>query len=80
LATGGSPLHGAALLPSVAYREGDNELPYAIERLAPTLGQHNEEILRELLGLTEREIQQLRDDGIIGNVATSSRKTELAAE
>ena len=39
---------GPHLLPSVAYREGDAEFPYAIEHLAPTLGQHNEEILGEL--------------------------------
>jgi crotonobetainyl-CoA:carnitine CoA-transferase CaiB-like acyl-CoA transferase len=75
------PFMGPHLLPSVAYREGEAELPYAIERLAPTLGQHNEEILRDLLGLTGREIEQLRCDGVIGNVATSKQnKAKLAAE
>jgi crotonobetainyl-CoA:carnitine CoA-transferase CaiB-like acyl-CoA transferase len=75
------PFMGPHLLPSVAYREGEAELPYAIERLAPTLGQHNEEILRDLLGLTGREIEQLRGDGVIGNVATSKQnKAKLAAE
>jgi hypothetical protein len=72
---------GPHLLTSVAYREGDAELPYAIERLAPTLGQHNDEILRDLLGLTNGEIQKLREDGIVGNVATSKQnKAKLAAE
>jgi crotonobetainyl-CoA:carnitine CoA-transferase CaiB-like acyl-CoA transferase len=75
------PLMGPHLLPSVAYREGDADLPYAIEQLAPTLGQHNEEILSGLLDLTRAEINRLRDDGIIGNVATSKQsKVKAAAE
>ena len=68
-------------MPSVAYREGDAELPYEIHHLAPTLGQHNEEVLRDMLGLSPREIEQLRDDDVIGNVATlKKRKAKLAAE
>ena len=52
-----------------------------IDTPPPTLGQHNEEILRYLLGLTEREIEQLRGDDVIGNVATSKQnKAKLAAE
>jgi crotonobetainyl-CoA:carnitine CoA-transferase CaiB-like acyl-CoA transferase len=35
---------------------------------APTLGEHNEEVLRDLLGLTDAEISRLQDDGIIANV------------
>jgi crotonobetainyl-CoA:carnitine CoA-transferase CaiB-like acyl-CoA transferase len=65
------PFMGPHLLPSVAYREGDAKLPYAIENLAPTLGQHNAEVLRDLLGLKENEIAELRDAGIIGTVAAS---------
>jgi crotonobetainyl-CoA:carnitine CoA-transferase CaiB-like acyl-CoA transferase len=34
---------------------------------APMLGQHNEEILRDLLGLDDVEIATLRADRIIGN-------------
>jgi hypothetical protein len=72
---------GPHLLPSVAYREGDAQAPYAIEHLAPTLGQHNEEVLRDLLGLTAGEIEQLRDDGVIGHLATSKKsKPSPAAE
>src|SRR5262249_28595578 len=36
-------------------------------RHAPTLGQDNEAILRDLLGLSDDEIRQLRRDGIIGD-------------
>jgi crotonobetainyl-CoA:carnitine CoA-transferase CaiB-like acyl-CoA transferase len=75
------PFMGPHLLPSVAYREGDAELPYAIEHLTPTLGQHNEEVLRDLLGLNDLEIEKLRDDGIIGTIATSKQsKATLVAE
>jgi crotonobetainyl-CoA:carnitine CoA-transferase CaiB-like acyl-CoA transferase len=33
---------------------------------APSLGQHNDEVLRDLLGLSPEEIAELRADGIIG--------------
>ncbi len=75
------PFMGPHLLPSVAYREGGAELPYAIERLAPTLGQHNEEVLRDLLGLGDREIAELREAEIIGAIATSKKdRARFAAE
>ena len=35
-------------------------------RPAPTLGQHNDEVLRELLGLSDAEIAGLREAGVIG--------------
>jgi crotonobetainyl-CoA:carnitine CoA-transferase CaiB-like acyl-CoA transferase len=34
---------------------------------APTLGQHNDEVLREL-GITDEELASLRDARVIGNV------------
>jgi crotonobetainyl-CoA:carnitine CoA-transferase CaiB-like acyl-CoA transferase len=34
---------------------------------APTLGEHTESVLRDLLGLSDAEISALRADGIIGN-------------
>jgi crotonobetainyl-CoA:carnitine CoA-transferase CaiB-like acyl-CoA transferase len=64
---------GPHLLPGVAYREGDEKFPYAIERLAPTLGQHNSEVLKELLGLSDSEIVALERDGIIGTMASEAK-------
>jgi crotonobetainyl-CoA:carnitine CoA-transferase CaiB-like acyl-CoA transferase len=52
--------HGADMLPSPIKLVGD-ELPPP--RKAPTVGQHTDEILREVLGKTDDEIQALRDAG-----------------
>ena len=35
---------------------------------APKLGEHNEEVLRDVLGMTDTEISRLRDDGVIANL------------
>ncbi|MCK1667929.1 CoA transferase [Bradyrhizobium sp. 153] len=50
--------------PSMPIREG--ETPYPIRTAAPTLGQHNNEILSGLLGISEAEIVALEAAGIIG--------------
>lgn len=50
--------------PSMPIREG--ERPYEIRTAPPTLGQYNGEILSGLLGLSDAEIAQLEEDGIIG--------------
>jgi len=50
--------------PSMPIRE--NATPYPIRTAAPTLGQHNVEILSGLLGLSDTEIEQLARDQIIG--------------
>jgi crotonobetainyl-CoA:carnitine CoA-transferase CaiB-like acyl-CoA transferase len=50
--------------PSMPFREG--ETPFAIRSAPPTLGEHNNEILGGLLGLSEAEIIKLTRDGIIG--------------
>jgi crotonobetainyl-CoA:carnitine CoA-transferase CaiB-like acyl-CoA transferase len=39
--------------------------PWELRSPAPTLGQHNEEVLQGLLGLSETEIDSLRQEGII---------------
>ena len=50
--------------PSAPFREA--ELPLPIEAVAPTMGQHNREILCGLLGVTEHEFAELENRGIIG--------------
>lgn len=62
---------GPHLEPSVAYREDFAALPYAIRSTAPTLGQHNAEVLSELLGLSAADIAALEASGVIGTEATS---------
>ena len=42
-----------------------SETPATIDRLPPLLGEHNEEILKEI-GYTDEEISQLHEDQIIG--------------
>jgi crotonobetainyl-CoA:carnitine CoA-transferase CaiB-like acyl-CoA transferase len=37
-----------------------------IRSAAPTLGQHNREILTELLGLSDSEVDELQNEGLIG--------------
>ncbi|MDA9489763.1 hypothetical protein XI08_11625 [Bradyrhizobium sp. CCBAU 11361] len=55
--------------PSMPIREGKE--PYAIRAAAPTLGQHNAEILSGLLGLSDDELAQLQREGIIGTAMLS---------
>ena len=50
--------------PSAPYRSGKE--PIQITKPAPTLGQHNEEILGDLLGLTDTDLAELTFKGIIG--------------
>jgi len=50
--------------PSPPYRTAT--APFGIERPAPTLGQHNHEVLTTLLGLDDAEIVALEREGIIG--------------
>ena len=46
--------------------EGHDSRPYAVEWPAPTLGQHNREVLSRLLGLSDAELDALEADDIIG--------------
>ena len=50
--------------PAAPYRVGEE--PFDIDSVAPTLGQHNREVLSELLHLTDAEIDDLEAQGIIG--------------
>jgi crotonobetainyl-CoA:carnitine CoA-transferase CaiB-like acyl-CoA transferase len=50
--------------PSMPFREG--EKPFPIRSAPPTLGEHNQEILGGLLGLSDAQIDQLTREGIIG--------------
>ncbi|MCK1403681.1 CoA transferase [Bradyrhizobium sp. 4] len=62
--------------PSMPIREG--AVPYAIRTAAPTLGQHNGEILSGLLGLSDAEIALLVRQGIIGTAMLSDVELEKA--
>lgn len=42
-----------------------SETPGSIRSLGPTLGQHTEEVLRELLGATDEELTRLKAEGVI---------------
>jgi len=50
--------------PSAPYRIGD--APFPIVTPAPTLGQHNEEVLSGILGLGSDDLARLTGLGIIG--------------
>ena len=59
------PCVGPILHPAAPYRVGD--APFDIDSPAPTLGQHNREVLRELLNLDEEEMDDLARRGVIGD-------------
>lgn len=42
-----------------------SETPFSVRREAPTYGQHTEEVLQEVLGLSWEEIGQLKNEGIL---------------
>ncbi|MCP3368619.1 CaiB/BaiF CoA transferase family protein [Bradyrhizobium cajani] len=70
------PFIGVHPQPSMPIR--DSAKPYLVRTAAPTLGQHNREILSELLGLSDDEITQLAKDRIIGTTMLS--QPEFATE
>jgi crotonobetainyl-CoA:carnitine CoA-transferase CaiB-like acyl-CoA transferase len=53
--------------PSPPYRENGTPLPLCVP--AATLGEHNEEVLGGLLGLSKTELERLERDNIIGHEA-----------
>ena len=55
----GEPLHIPAIVPRLAGTPGDTEWP------GPAVGSHNDEIYREILGLSEDETRSLSEAGVI---------------
>ncbi|MBL6942295.1 MAG: CoA transferase, partial [Rhodospirillales bacterium] len=42
-----------------------SETPVSYRYAPPTLGQHTDEVLKELLGLSDDQLKTLREDGLI---------------
>jgi crotonobetainyl-CoA:carnitine CoA-transferase CaiB-like acyl-CoA transferase len=61
------PVTGPHPVPIVPFRFASRAGQGWLRRPAPTLGQHNGEVLHELLGLTDGELANLRDVGLIGD-------------
>ncbi|HEX2171132.1 MAG TPA: CoA transferase, partial [Dehalococcoidia bacterium] len=57
------PIVGTLALPSLAWKL--SETPGRITGPAPTLGQHNDYVLRELLGLPDEEVGRLAERGVL---------------
>jgi CoA:oxalate CoA-transferase len=57
------PVVGDVLIPGFPFKF--SAVPDLPDLLAPLLGEHNGEVLRELLGLDEGEIGRLADDGVL---------------
>jgi len=54
---------GPIPMPGVPFRL--SESPGRVEQLGPNLGQHNDEVYRGMLGLSDLEMKQLQDEGVI---------------
>ncbi len=59
------PRTGEGLYPCPPFTRPDGADRW-LHRTPPTLGQHNEEVLTQLCGLTEADLNRLADDGVIG--------------
>ena len=59
------PRTGTGLYPCPPFARLDDAQRWLL-RTPPTLGQHNEEVLTELCGLTQDDLQRLTADGVIG--------------
>jgi crotonobetainyl-CoA:carnitine CoA-transferase CaiB-like acyl-CoA transferase len=60
------PVTGHHKIPTVPFRFASRGAEPWLRRPAPTLGQHNHEILGGELGLTDAELARLEDTGLIG--------------
>jgi crotonobetainyl-CoA:carnitine CoA-transferase CaiB-like acyl-CoA transferase len=56
---------GRYSVPSLPFRFASRATPW-VQQPAPTLGQHNQEVLVDLLGLSEDEYEQLKAHRVIG--------------
>jgi crotonobetainyl-CoA:carnitine CoA-transferase CaiB-like acyl-CoA transferase len=59
------PVHGSSLIATFPFRLPDDAGPVH-RRPAPLLGEHNAEVLGELLGVTDDELARLAASGVIG--------------
>ncbi|MFH1480920.1 MAG: CoA transferase, partial [Pseudomonadota bacterium] len=57
------PVIGRIKFPTTPYRF--SESPWRLERSAPLLGEHNEEIYCGRLGYSRQDLQKMREDGVI---------------
>jgi crotonobetainyl-CoA:carnitine CoA-transferase CaiB-like acyl-CoA transferase len=65
------PISGECRLPVGAWKFASNHAPW-MRRPAPALGEHNDEVFRDLLGMTDAELDRLRADGVIGEMPRGS--------
>jgi len=57
------PVFGKCMIPG--YPAHFSETPADTRGAAPELGEHTDEVLRELVGYSDSEIKQLRDEGVV---------------
>lgn len=57
------PVAGIVKMPGIPIKM--SETPGAVESPAPLLGQHTEEILKEVLGLTIEEVAELKSQNVL---------------
>ena len=56
------PIHGKVRVPGIPVKL--SKTPGRVTKLAPELGQHTEEVLQEVLGISWEEMAQLREQGV----------------
>ena len=59
------PRAAAGAVPALANPAKLAKTPPAYERPAPLLGEHTQEVLRDVLGLSDDDIQRLVDDKVV---------------